>query len=204
MIQKPDIETIHDVITSMDNNLKKLHDSGRVLRTVSFDTVTIGDQGVAFSAPVSSNLVDDFEHAKKKNIKDMTYTSMGMYVCSELSEYQPVEPYYFDYARISQQDPTFVTSNYRSIRGSIPYNPEYYDEIVLNDNVRYLSEHLKTTSTVSSSSESRGISYTKSTAAGRAMAEKNESAYAKSWFYLVILGCACIFSFVAYILYICL
>ena len=203
-MQKPDVETIQSVVKAMDGNLKAFHSSGKALRNVSFDTVQIGEQGIVFSEPVPSSLIDDFGYAREKNIKDFAYTALGMYVYSELSEYQPVEPYYFDYAKISQQDPSFVTNNYRSIRGSIPFNPEYFDEIILNNNVTYLSDFLSNEKASSSNTASRANVLVKATAAGKAMTEKNEAAYAKSWFYLVMLGCACIFTFVAYILYTCL
>ena len=201
MMQKPSIENIQAVVTMMDGKLKAFHESGRVLRTVSFDTVQLGEEGVFFSEPVSSSLVDDFEYAKKKNIKDFAYTSMGMYVCAELSEYQQVEPYYFDYAKISQNDASFVLNNYRSIRGSIPYNPEYFDDIVLNDNISYYSDYVKNIKNSSSNSSERGNVLVKATAWGKAMTDKNDDGYVKAWFYLIMLGCFCIFTFVAYILY---
>lgn len=206
LLTNPTSSELLETTYSMYQQLQALHKKGYYAEKIDFDTLTFSQsEGTykIFDFGFLNTSSDDgiFSSCCIGNIIEMTYTSLGIFAYNYSSDLQPSNPAYFDYSKISKQDPNFVINNYNAIRDSIPYGNEYFDNI-MSGNYEYFNIFVDNQRKNSQSNKNGIGSYVKTTPFGKGYGEDdNNFAYIKVWIYPIIILCVALIVFVTYILY---
>jgi len=129
-----------------------------------------------------------------QNINQLAVLALGVYVYVDLEDTN-----FYDYTNLVNKNPDFVKDNYQYIRSSIPYGVEYYDDVILNNNVSYFSDFIYLKS--GSDNTKSGRSLVKTTPTGKALADKEDAAFVNTWFYPIIIVCVITLLIMMYLLY---
>lgn len=207
LLNNPDRSEILETTYSMYSELEKFHKNGYYAEDINFDTITFSQldgNRKRFDFGIMNTSADGSTYTNHclENIRDLTYTSLGMFAYKYSSELQTSNPSFFDYSKISKQDPFFVTNNYNVIRDAIPYGNAYFDDII-SGNYEYFNHFVDNEKKDSQSRNNSRGSYVKTTPFGKGYGEddSNNLAYIKIWFYPIIILCAALIAFVTYILF---
>ena len=205
LLENPNSSELIETMYSMYYDLEELHKKGYYAENINFNTVSFSQsegthKRFDFGVLNTSENAQAYNEHCLLNILSLTYTSLGMFAYSYSSELRPSNPLYFDYSKISKQDPDFVLKNYAVISDSIPYGRDYFDNI-MSGNYDYFCNYIDKNRAETTRESSRG-SYVKTTPFGKGYGDDdNNFAYIKVWFYPIIILCVSLISFVVYVLY---
>lgn len=181
-----DPEKIREIFINLDEQLKIIHSRGFAVEINSSSIVY--ENGFGFSRFVNG-LNEDM---RRKNIEDLAKLAVGAYFSLPTGTFS-------DYTHLPTD---YVKNNFDVMEGSIykmSKNDNYYRD-VFNGNVGYYCDYLKTLKDNSVGKDnSRVLAY--STAAGRAMTDKENAAFIDLVFYPVIGTLTAILGYMIYILF---
>ena len=182
-----DPDKARDIFVALDQKMKLFHLNGKYI-DISSNTIAVNEE-VEFLR-VSTGLTPEL---RQQNIETLAKLAIGTYFSLPSGTF-------YDYSN-------FPTENLReyfdSIESNIPVlHPEdkYYREVLMNGNMLYYSDYLnnlKMSSQGKGNNNNRVLSY--STATGRAMSDKQESAFVNIAFYPIVIS---LFIVVCYMIYI--
>ena len=133
----------------------------------------------------------------EENIKSLAELSLGVYVYLAMGSGN----YFYDYTEISKKYPSYIKDNYLSIRSAIPYGAEYYDSVILDGKYSYFSDYVKMLNDESKRERGNSTILVKSTPTGRALTEREESAFVSAIFYPIVIICVLVCIIMVYLLY---
>ena len=182
-----DPEVIRDSFISLDNQLKLIHERGYSVEISSSSIVY--ENGLGFSR-FSKGLT---EEERRNNIEDLAKLAVGTYFSTPTGSFS-------DYTHLPND---YIKENFDIMETSIlkaSRDDNYYRDVLVNGKTEYYNDYLKRISDKKvgrENSNSRVLTY--STPEGRAMSNKEESAFLDLAFYPII---ATLFAIVTYAIYI--
>ncbi len=182
-----DPEVIRDSFISLDNQLKLIHERGYSVEISSSSIVY--ENGLGFSR-FSKGLT---EEERKNNIEDLAKLAVGTYFSTPTGSFS-------DYTHLPND---YIKENFDIMETSIlkaSRDDNYYRDVLVNGKTEYYNDYLKRISDKKvgrENSNSRVLTY--STPEGRAMSNKEESAFLDLAFYPII---GTLFAIVTYAIYI--
>ena len=182
-----DPEVIRDSFISLDNQLKLIHERGYSVEISSSSIVY--ENGLGFSR-FSKGLT---EEERRNNIEDLAKLAVGTYFSTPTGSFS-------DYTHLPND---YIKENFDIMETSIlkaSRDDNYYRDVLVNGKTEYYNDYLKRISDKKvgrENSNSRVLTY--STPEGRAMINKEESAFLDLAFYPII---ATLFAIVTYAIYI--
>ena len=181
-------EHIRDSFILLDNQLKIIHSKGYSVDINSSSIVY--ENGLGFTR-FNPRLT---EQQRRANIEDLAKLAIGTYFSLPTGTFSDYTHLPIDYIR--ENFDFFETS----IQKSMP-NDTYYREVLVDGKISYYNDYLsklKTSPQGKSNENSRVLNY--STPQGRAMSQKDESAFIDLAFYPILLTITIIISYMIYIL----
>lgn len=181
-------EHIRDSFILLDNQLKIIHSKGYSVDINSSSIVY--ENGLGFTR-FNPGLT---EQQRRANIEDLAKLAIGTYFSLPTGTFSDYTHLPIDYIR--ENFDFFETS----IQKSMP-NDTYYREVLVDGKISYYNDYLsklKTSPQGKSNENSRVLNY--STPQGRAMSQKDESAFIDLAFYPILLTITIIISYMIYIL----
>jgi len=181
-------EHIRQSFLLLDNQLKIIHSKGYSVDINS--SSIIYENGLGFTR-FNPGLT---EQQRRTNIEDLAKLAIGTYFSLPTGTFS-------DYTHLPND---YIRENFDFFESSIPKgssNDSYYRDVLVNGKISYYNDYLaqiKVTPQGKSNENSRVLNY--STPQGRAMAQKDESAFIDLAFYPILLTITIIISYMIYIL----
>lgn len=183
-----DPEHIREIFLSLDKQLKIIHSKGY---SVDINSSSIlYENGLGFSKFNQGLTVEE----RIANIEDLAKLAIGTYFSTPTGTFS-------DYTHLPNE---YMRENFEFFESSIPKvlaNDNYYREVLVEGKAIYYSDYLdklKALPQGKTSENSRVLNY--STPQGRAMTQKDESAFIDLAFYPILLTVTIIISYMIYIL----
>lgn len=185
-------------LRSLDRQLEYLHSNNYYVSKLDADSI-IYTNCYGFD---EISKIDKSNRAElvNKNVKDLVKLSLGIFVSLDVEG-----NIFYDYTKL---DDNFIVQNYYSIRPSIKYGVDYYDNIVNSKlfngigeiNTLYFNRAIED---ITDKKEGRGnsVRMVKATPTGIALTELKDAAFVKTFFYPVIIISVLIVMFISYMLY---
>lgn len=197
-----DSSKILEYLSLLDEQLKYIHSCGYYIDNINFDTIIInGYQDLGFIGIFPVNNLESSQNIYNNNIKQLAEVSLGAFVYLSSARLGNIQdPSYFDYSKITaNKDPEFISKNYPIIRQAIPYEPGYYDNVIIRKQYDYFGDYLNKNEE-NNNTMNKSPKLVKATAAGRVYSGE-EAAFVKVGLNLIIIGCIAIMFFIIYMIY---
>lgn len=201
LASEQDTSKMLEGINSLDRQLKYLHNNNYYVTSInSYDVVfSVNNNKEYFGFSKIDRIPKNCNKDKliEENIKSLAELSLGVYVYLAMGSGN----YFYDYTEISKKYPSYIKDNYLSIRSAIPYGAEYYDSVILDGKYSYFSDYVKMLNDESKRERGNSTILVKSTPTGRALTEREESAFVSAIFYPIVIICVLVCIIMVYLLY---
>lgn len=183
-----DVEVANQIFLKLDNKLKKLHSEGKYVN-ISADKILVSDDYEFIE--ISTGLTEEM---RMGNIKTLAKLAAGTYFSLPSGTF-------YDYSQFPDEN---FKKYFDNIEPNIPLmhpDDSYYREVLINDNISYYNDYLdnlKERTQGQSNQNNRVLTY--STQIGKAMTNKEESAFIDIVFYPLVISLGIIMSYMIYIL----
>ena len=173
-----DINEVEEIFINLNEQLKRLHQSGYCVGELNSDTITLQDDNYSFPNQQKNFVFESIVKSHNKandirdNIVDLSKLAIGAYMS--------VEHGFCDYTALSTE---YIKKNFNDISYFLP-NSNYFSSVIIDDMCFYYSDYIQLES---GNKRSNNYQKTKANNYGKMYAYEDDAAFIQIVFYPVIL-----------------